>query len=187
VDTQKRPPSSSVQYPTAVVTLSSACVVHVVIGLWLSFHLWEAEQIGKFLERDRIGHLEAKLEITGHGIRQLLQIFPPGEIVIGGVHANRFEHFGILGQAIALKTGLGEFAPMKVPVPVIELIQPAFIFPTGRANEHPCAASSAPLILICSRSKAIRKTGLLTKLSQLEVKRGLESALVVGTSEAISD
>ena len=56
------------------------------------------------------------------------------ESVVGGIDADGFEDLGVFAQALALKPGLGELAPVFVAAAVVKHPAPAGVFPRGRAD-----------------------------------------------------
>jgi hypothetical protein len=54
-----------------------------------------------------------------------------------------FECLGIFGEAIALEPGGGDFAAVFVAGGGVELAEPAFVFPGGRADVNAMVAGDA--------------------------------------------
>lgn len=102
----------------------------------------ETVQPGKLLDRDSVGDLQAKLEVRRHSIRQSLQILPARKIVIGGIHTNGPEHFGIFTEAAAVEPGFGHLAAIPVALSGVELAEPALVFPTGGTDKDALSGKS---------------------------------------------
>src|SRR6266498_3886180 len=90
--------------------------------------------IRKLLNGDFVRHLVSEPEIWRHLGGHAFQIFPGGKCVVRGVHTDGLENLRVFAQAFALKAGLGNLAAILVPRRCVELIEPAFVFPTGRAD-----------------------------------------------------
>jgi hypothetical protein len=58
-----------------------------------------------------------------------------GEFVIGRIHTNGFEHFGVFRQAELFETRLGEATSPDVAAFIVKLASPAWIFPGGSTEK----------------------------------------------------
>jgi len=97
------------------------------IGIRLTGLCAEPVEIRKTFDCERISHLEADAKIIRHLVCQTLKVFATREIVIRGIHANRFEDLGILRQAISLEAGFSEsiaedVAPLVVTDPLLAVV-----------------------------------------------------------------
>ena len=63
----------------------------------------KAGEMGKLFDRNGVGHLEGKLKTGRHLGNEVAEIICVREFVVGGVHANGFEHLGVFGQAVLFK------------------------------------------------------------------------------------
>lgn len=96
----------------------------------------EPREIRELLDRDLVRHLEREEEILRHLRDQAVEIAMIGKLVVSGINADGFEDFRIFAQAVPLEARLGKLAPTLVVCWRIELPEPAFVFPTRRADEH---------------------------------------------------
>ena len=76
------------------------------ILVWLPGAQAKPWQVREPLDRDLVRDLDAELKILRHVRNHASQIPVVGEFVIGGIDADRFEDFGVFGQAIPVETTL---------------------------------------------------------------------------------
>ena len=74
----------------------------------------ETGEIGKFLDGDGVGDLEAELKIVGHLISEFVEIIGAREIIVGGIDADGIEDFGVFAEAIPFEACFGELATILV-------------------------------------------------------------------------
>jgi hypothetical protein len=74
-------------------------------------------------------NLEAELEIRWYLRGQALEILAGGEGVVGSIHADGLEDLGVLGQAVLLEAGLGEFASVEIAGLVVDHAPPPWVLP----------------------------------------------------------
>jgi len=97
----------------------------------------EAVQLWIRLDGECVRHLEAEPEIVRDLVREPLQVFASGKVVIRGVHTDGLKHFRIFAQTVALEACLGDFAAIVVPLRGVELPKPTLVFPGGSSDENP--------------------------------------------------
>src|SRR2546427_1675144 len=96
----------------------------------------EARQFRELLDRDFVGDLEGKQEIRRDLRNQAVEVAAVRKRVVGGIDANALEDFGVLGEALLLKTSFGELSPVGIARLVVEQAAPAPGLPRGRAAKH---------------------------------------------------
>ena len=107
-------------------------VEEVLVGL--PGLLAETVQLGKLLDRDGVGHLQAEQEVVRRLVDHAFQVLLAGEGVVGGIDADGLEDLGVFRQAVTLEPGFGELAPVFVAGAVVEHPAPAGVFPRRCAD-----------------------------------------------------
>ncbi len=113
-------------------------------------------QLGELLDRDFVGDLEGKQEIRRDLRNQAVEVAAVRKRVVGGIDANALEDFGVLGEALLLKTGFGELSPVGVARLVVEHAAPTRVLPRGRADKHAPLRQGGGLLLERSAVERLR-------------------------------
>ncbi len=69
------------------------------------------------LNRDVLGDLEAKDEVTGRCVKQLRPVLLARELIERQVAADCRKRLRVFGQAVFVELGFGELAPCDVSIP----------------------------------------------------------------------
>ncbi len=86
-------------------------------------------QHGKILYGDRVSDLVRKTKARGNLFGKGREMFLCGEAIEGRVNAYGRKGFPILFEAGILKARLGKLSPVFVAIGLVELVDPAWIFP----------------------------------------------------------
>jgi hypothetical protein len=103
---------------------------------------------GVDLAGDLLRDFEGEPEVRRYVREEAAPEFLRGELVEGEIAADRGEDFGVLAEAFLLEQFLREAAAGEVSVAMIDLVQPAFVFPGAAPDED---------IALGERAKAMRK------------------------------
>ena len=100
------------------------------------------------LAGDLLRDFEGEAEIRGHVREEAAPELLRGELVEGEIAADGGEDLGVLAEAFLLEQFLREAAAREIAVAVVDLVQPAFVFPGAAADED---------IALGERAEAVRE------------------------------
>ena len=106
------------------------------VGVVRSGAVAETFEAREFFHRDFVGDFEAQAEVIRDLRAEVGQVFLRREAVVAGVNADRGENFGVFLEALGLEAFVREFAAREVALLVVDLSEPALVFPRGGAEEE---------------------------------------------------
>ena len=81
-------------------------------------------------------HFQRELQGGRRRREQFLPILRGRKLIEREISTNNRKCFGEFTQALGLKSFLGESAAREIPVPAVNLVEPAFVFPGTGADEN---------------------------------------------------
>ena len=94
----------------------------------------EAVELGKFFHRDFVGHFVAQPEVVGNLRAKAREEFIRGKAVVAGIDADGWKGVGVFLEALGLEAAGGNFAAREVALRVVDLPEPALVFPRRGAE-----------------------------------------------------